>query len=167
MTVQTEQELFTLWQEFVRLEEASHAAIDAAYNAERALRQGLRHKGQYSLAETGAWKRACDDIETEYGIARLKEDEAAIRLRVREAFDRFIAMPASSLHGVALKTGAFLHFAGVARNAWLTGNTDDLECDHKMLLSLRRDLLRLAHLPDAYGMEFSPGLDTTTGAGAR
>ena len=84
--------------------------------------------------------------------------EASRKVR-NEAFVRFLATPAKTLTGMAFKTSAILYFDYEAQYAWKgsVGDRQRLEQDQEILLGLRKDLLRLAGLPDDFALEFAEG----------
>jgi hypothetical protein len=64
--------------------------------------------------------------------------------------------PAATLAGLAVKTSAIFYFDEKIRRAWQGVLTDQkrLEPEQQILLTLRRDLLRMAGLPDEFAMAF-------------
>jgi hypothetical protein len=66
-------------------------------------------------------------------------------------------MPATSLAGLAIKTSAIFYFEDRTRRAWRGLITDpkELEPEQQILLTLRRDLLHIAGLPDDFAMEYA------------
>ena len=107
-------------------------------------------------AEVEAWMQKCNDINIQFGLPELESAFKATWDRQWAAFARFVATPAATLAGLAVKTSAMLYFEDEARRAWRSAVTDpkQLEPDQQILLTLRRDLLRMAGLPDDFAMEF-------------
>src|SRR6478672_5189841 len=73
------------------------------------------------------------------------------------AFARFVATQATTLAGLALKTSAIFYFEDQTRRAWrgTVNEQKQLEPDQQILLTLRRDLLRIARLPDDFALEYA------------
>ena len=107
-------------------------------------------------AEVEAWMQKCNDINIQFGLPELESAFKATWDRQWAAFARFVATPAATLAGLAVKTSAMLYFEDEARRSWRSAVTDpkQLEPDQQILLTLRRDLLRMAGLPDDFAMEF-------------
>jgi hypothetical protein len=107
-------------------------------------------------AEAEAWMQECNDINIQFGLPELESAFKATWDKQWAAFARFVATPAATLAGLAVKTSAMLYFEDEARRAWRSAVTDpeQLEPDQQILLTLRRDLLRMASLPDDFAMEY-------------
>jgi hypothetical protein len=107
-------------------------------------------------AEVTAWVRNCKQIDILFGLAKL---ETAFKTAWDEqwaAFARFVATPATTLAGLAVKTSAIFYFEDRTRRAWRGLITDpkELEPEQQILLTLRRDLLRIAGLADDFAMDY-------------
>jgi hypothetical protein len=115
-----------------------------------------RQLSDEQMAEVKAWVQKCNEINIRFGVP---EFEAAFKTawdRQWAAFARFVAMPATSLAGLAVKTSAIFYFEDRTRRAWrgLINDPKELEPEQQILLTLRRDLLRIAGLPDDFAMEY-------------
>ena len=115
-----------------------------------------RHPAAERKAEVEAWMQECNDINIQLGLPELESAFRATWDKQWAAFARFVATPATTLAGLVFKTSAMLYFEDEARRAWRSAVTDpkQLEPDQQILLTLRRDLLRMAGLPDDFAMEF-------------
>lgn len=101
--------------------------------------------------------RTCRDINIRYGVPKLETAFKAAWDRQWAAFASFVTTPATTLAGLAVKTSAILYFEVETRRA-LRGTVADqkeLEPEQQILLTLRRDLLRMAGLPDNFAMEYA------------
>src|SRR5262245_29072561 len=107
-------------------------------------------------AEVDAWTQKCTDINIQFGLPELESAFKVAWDRQWAAFARFVATPAATLAGLAVKTSAMFYFKDETSRAWRSLVTDpkQLEPDQQILLTLRRDLLRAAGLPDDFAMEF-------------
>ena len=104
-----------------------------------------------------AWVQTCEVINVRFGLPEL---EAAFKTawdRQWAAFACFVGTPATTLAGLAVKTSAIFYFEDRTRRAWQGLITDpkELEPEQQILLTLRRDLLRIAGLPDDFAMEYA------------
>jgi hypothetical protein len=108
-------------------------------------------------AEVAAWVQVCKEINIRFGVVELEAAFKAAWDRQWAAFAYFVATPATTLAGLAVKTSAILYFEDRARRAWRGLITDpkELEPEQQILLTLRRDLLRIAGLPDDFAMEYA------------
>jgi hypothetical protein len=107
------------------------------------------------MPELEAWVRKCEDINIRFGVPELEAAFKAAWDKQWAAFARFVATPATTLVGLAVKTSAIFYFEIGLRRAW-RGTVSDrrqLEPEQQILLTLRRDLLRIAGLPDDFAME--------------
>jgi hypothetical protein len=116
-----------------------------------------RQLSDEQMAEVKAWVQKCNEINIRFGVPEL---EAAFKTawdRQWAAFARFVAMPATSLAGLAVKTSAIFYFEDRTRRAWrgLINDPKELEPEQQILLTLRQDLLRIAGLPDDFAMEYA------------
>ena len=109
------------------------------------------------MAEVEAWVQKCKDINIQFGLPELESAFKAAWDRQWAAFARFVATPATTLAGLAVKTSAIFYFEDETRRAWRGIVTDQkqLEPEQQILLTLRRDLLRMAGLPDDFAMEYA------------
>jgi hypothetical protein len=103
------------------------------------------------------WVQKCNEINVRFGVPEL---EAAFKTawdRQWAAFARFVATQATTLAGLALKTSAIFYFEDQTRRAWrgTVNEQKQLEPDQQILLTLRRDLLRIARLPDDFALEYA------------
>jgi hypothetical protein len=107
-------------------------------------------------AEVEAWMQKCNDINIQFGLPELESAFKFAWDRQWAAFARFVATPATTLAGLAVKTSAIFYFEDATRRAWQGIETEQtrLEPEQQILLTLRRDLLRMAGLPDDFAMEF-------------
>jgi uroporphyrinogen decarboxylase-like protein len=101
--------------------------------------------------------RKCNEIKIRFGLPELESAFKAAWDRQWTAFARFVATPAATLAGLALKTSAIFYFEDQTRGAWRSRATDHkkLEPEQQILLTLRRDLLRMAGLPNDFAMEYA------------
>jgi hypothetical protein len=108
------------------------------------------------MAEAEAWAQKCEAIRVRFGLPELETAFKTAWDRQWAAFARFVATPATTLTGLAFKTSAIFYFADETRRAWRGTLIEkrQLEPDQEILLTLRRDLLRLAGLPDDFAMEY-------------
>jgi hypothetical protein len=115
-----------------------------------------RQPGAEHEAEVEAWIQKCNDINIQFGLPELESAFKSAWDRQWAAFARFVATPATTLAGLAVKTSAILYFEDETRRAWEGIVTDQkrLEPEQQILLTLRRDLLHMAGLPDGFAMEF-------------
>jgi hypothetical protein len=116
-----------------------------------------RQPAAESKAAVEAWQQKCNDIDIQFGLPELESAFKSAWDRQWAAFAHFIATPAKSLAGLAVKTSAIFYFDDKTRRAWqgIVIDQKRLEPEQQILLTLRRDLLRLAGLPDDFAMEFS------------
>jgi hypothetical protein len=113
-----------------------------------------RHLTNELKAEVTTWAQKCYEINIRFGLPELEAAFKAAWDRQWAAFDRFIATPATTLAGLAVKTSAIFYFDDKTRRVWRGINTDQkqLEPEQQILLTLRRDLLRIAGLSDDFAM---------------
>jgi hypothetical protein len=109
------------------------------------------------MAEVKSWVQKCNEINIRFGLPEL---EAAFKIawdRQWAAFARFVATPATTLAGLAAKTSAIFYFDDQTRRAWrgTIAEQKGLEPEKQILLTLRRDLLHIAGLPDDFAMEYA------------
>ena len=107
----------------------------------------------------------CNEINIRFGVPEL---EAAFKTawdRQWAAFARFVATPATTLAGLAVKTSAIFYFEDRTRRAWcgLITDTKELQPEQQILLTLRRDLLRIAGLPYDFAMEYAESAEQYSG----
>ena len=116
-----------------------------------------RQLSDAQMAEVKAWVRKCNEINIRFGVPELETAFKTAWDRQWAAFARFVAMPATSLAGLAIKTSAIFYFEDRTRRAWRGLITDpkELEPEQQILLTLRRDLLHIAGLPDDFAMEYA------------
>jgi hypothetical protein len=109
------------------------------------------------MAEVKAWVQKCNEINIRFGVPELETAFKTAWDRQWAAFARFVATPATSLAGLAIKTSAIFYFEDRTRRAWRGLITDpkELEPEQQILLTLRRDLLHIAGLPDDFAMEYA------------
>jgi hypothetical protein len=100
------------------------------------------------------WLAKCNAIDIRFGLLELEAAFKAAWDRQWAAFARFVATPATTLAGLAVKTSAIFYFDLETRRAWQGSITDRkrLEPEQQILLTLMRDLLRMAGLPDDFAM---------------
>ena len=109
-----------------------------------------------SMPDLEVWVQKCTEINVRFGLPQL---EAAFKIawdKQWTAFACFVATPAKTLAGLAVKTSAIFYFEDQTRRAWRGTLKDQkqLEPHQQILLTLRRDLLRIAGLPDDFAMEY-------------
>jgi len=116
-----------------------------------------RQPADERMAEIKAWVEKCNEINIRFGLPELESAFKAAWDGQWLAFARFVSMPAATLAGLALKTSAIFYFEDQTRRAWRGRITDHkkLEPEQQILLTLRRDLLRMAGLPDDFAMEYA------------
>jgi hypothetical protein len=109
------------------------------------------------LAEVEDWLEKCKEINIQFGLPELEAAFKAAWDRQWATFARFVATPATTLVGLAIKTSAIFYFDYATRRAWRGRNTDEkqLEPEQQILLTLRRDLLYMAGLPDDFAMGYA------------
>ena len=109
------------------------------------------------MAEVKAWAQKCNEINIRFGLPELEAAFKAAWDRQWAAFARFVTTPATTLAGLAVKTSAIFYFEDKTRRAWRGMVTDqkELEPEQQILLTLRRDLLHMAGLPDDFAMEYA------------
>ena len=109
------------------------------------------------MAEVEAWVQKCKEINIRFGLPELEAAFKAAWDRQWAAFARFVTTPATTLAGLAVKTSAIFYFEDKTRRAWRGIVTDqkELEPEQQILLTLRRDLLHMAGLPDDFAMEYA------------
>jgi hypothetical protein len=108
-------------------------------------------------AEVDAWIQKCNDINIQLGLPELESAFKAAWDRQWAAFARFVATPAATLAGLVVKTSAIFYFDDKTRRAWenIMADQKRLEPEQQILITLRRDLLCMAGLPDDFAMEFA------------
>jgi hypothetical protein len=108
-------------------------------------------------AEVEDWLEKCKEINIRLGLPELESAFKAAWDRQWAAFARFVATPATTLGGLAVKTSAIFYFEDDTRRAWqgMITHQKQLEPEQQILLTLRRDLLRMAGLPDDFAMAYA------------
>ena len=108
-------------------------------------------------AAVKAWVKTCQAINIRFGLPELDTAFKTAWDRQWAAFACFVATPATTLAGLAVKTSAIFYFEDRTRRAWrgLITDAKELEPEQQILLTLRRDLLRIAGLPDDFAMEYA------------
>jgi hypothetical protein len=108
-------------------------------------------------AEVDAWIQKCNDINIQLGLPELESAFKAAWDRQWAAFARFVATPAATLAGLVVKTSAIFYFDDKTRRAWenIMADQKRLEPEQQILITLRRDLLCMAGLPNDFAMEFA------------
>src|SRR5689334_15243123 len=114
-----------------------------------------RQLSDEQMAEVKTWVQKCNEINIRFGVPELETAFKTAWDRQWAAFARFVATPATSLAGLAVKTSAIFYFEDQTRRAWRGMiNEQTLEPEQQILLALRRDILRIASLPDDFAMEY-------------
>ena len=85
-------------------------------------------------AEVETWMQKCNVINIQLGLPQLESAFKATWDRQWVAFARFVATPAATLGGLAVKTSAMLYFEDEARRAWR--NAQMLHDGNKWLICL-------------------------------
>jgi hypothetical protein len=70
------------------------------------------------MSEIKAWVQRCNAINIRFGLPKLESAFKAAWDRQWAAFARFVATPATTLAGLALKTSAIFYFEDQACRAW-------------------------------------------------
>jgi hypothetical protein len=106
------------------------------------------------MAAVEDWLEQCKEIDNRFGLPELESAFKTAWDRQWAAFARFVATPATTLAGLAVRTSAIFYFEDETRRAWRSMITDQkqLEPEQQILLTLRRDLLRMAGLPGDFAM---------------
>src|SRR5262245_18076064 len=113
-----------------------------------------RQSSAQRVAAVEDWLENCKDISIRFGLPELEAAYKAAWDKQWAAFARFAATPATTLVGLAIKTSVIRYFDYEARRAWrgITTGQRQLEPEQQIFLTLRRDLLRMAGLPDDFAM---------------
>jgi hypothetical protein len=109
------------------------------------------------MAEVEDWLEKCKEINIRFGLPELEAAFKAAWDKQWAAFARFVATPATTLVGLAIKTSAIFYFDYETRRGWRSMSPDQkqLEPEQQILLTLRRDLLRMAGLPNDFAMAYA------------
>src|SRR5262245_34829330 len=170
-------QLLARWREYVNSEIELNAAQDArdlvSWNARQAYppkpdsvtsgwpsitdMESDRPPAAQRMDEVEDWLEKCNEINIRFGLPELESAFKAAWDRQWAVFARFVATPATTLVGLAIKTSAILYFEDEMHRAWRGLITDQkqLEPEQQIFLTLRRDLLRMVGLPDDFAIVYA------------